>query len=463
MTRDPLNEDHLRAALRAEAAAIAPDDDASLDTIRRRGRTAIVRRRAVLGGVLGVAVLLAGAAVVLPQLGDDDDTVIVDPGPDDPTSTTAPEPTTTVPPTTTTPPAENASYLWPPPGHQQYTDPVDAARSFVTEYVGFADPQFGEVREAEPRLVEVDVLALGEEGQPFGGQVWSTLQVAQIGDGTWRVRSAASEEVMVEDVEATGSSVTVRGRGTGFEGTLNAYAVTADGGRLGDPAIITVECCTDPQPFAATIAVPARPASVLVVAATGLEGGSDFSAVPVATTSTTNVSVYFVGPDGTVQPVARRVPPPAVLGGALSALFNGPTDTETAAGVSTALPAAAPNLHPTATINGDVATVDIPVGLAQPDPSQAGQTLPADQAGIMVEQLYRTVFQFPNVSQVQFTLSGSCEDFGLRIGRGAPACSTGPSWRARTDPYSTHLAPLSGASCVEDGLGLRTAAGRGLL
>jgi Sporulation and spore germination len=420
MSPDLLPEDRLRDALRAEAAAVEPADEFSLDTIRRRGRSAIARRRAVVGG-LSAVVVAAGAFLAVSLLGDDDQTVVVDPGPEETTSTTVPEPTvTTVPSTTTPPPAAEQPYLWPPPGHAQYTDPVEAARSFVTEYVGFAGPQFGEVREAEPRLVEVDVLALGENGQPFGGRVWSTLQVAQAGDGTWRVRSAASEDVVIEDVEATDAAVTVTGRGTGFEGTLNGYAIDADGVRLGEPSIITVDCCAGLQPFESTIAVPERPASVLVISSTGLQAGSFFSAVPVASATSTGtaVSVYFVGLDGAVVPVLRSVTPPAVLNGALVALFDGPTADELARGLTTSLPANAGEFDPTATITAGIAHVDMPIGIAQPDPSQPAHTLPPDYARIMVEQMWRTVFQFDNISQVEFTLSGSCEDFGRWTGLG---------------------------------------------
>jgi hypothetical protein len=403
MSPDLLPEDRLREALRTEAAAVEPSDDTSLDTIRRRGRAAIARRRAVVGG-LSAIVLAGGAFLAVSLLGDDDQTVIVEPGPDESTSTTSPEPTTTpTAPVTTTPapPVTELPYLWPPPGHDQYTDPVGAARSFVVEYVGFPEPRFGEVREAEPRLVEIDVLALGESGEPIGGQHWSTLQLRQVEGDVWRVSLATSDQVVIEGVESSDSVVTVRGIGNGFEGTLNAHAVDADGGRLGDPAIITVNCCEALEPFEATIAVPERPASVLVISSTGLEVGSDFAATPVANAGVA-VSVFFVGGDGTVQPVVRYVEPPAVLNGALAALLAGPAAGE---GVTTGLPA---GLTATAAISGDQATVD----LAGPE----GQALPPGQAERVVEQLSRTVFQFPNIEAVRFGLNGSCEDFGAWTG-----------------------------------------------
>jgi hypothetical protein len=285
MSPDLLPEDRLREALRTEAAAIEPADDTSLDTIRRRGRAAIARRRAVVGG-LSAIVLAGGTFLAVSLLGGDDQTVVVDPGPDESTTTARPtttlEPTTTpTAPTTTTPapPVTEQPYLWPPTDHAQYADPVEAARSFVVEYVGFPDPQFGEVREAEPRLVEIDVLAVGEDGQPFG-RVWSTLQLRQVEGDVWQVALATSTQVVIEGVESTDSAVTVRGIGNGFEGTLNAHALDAEGARLGDPVIITVNCCEALEPFDATIAVPRRPASVLVISSTGLEGGSDFAATP---------------------------------------------------------------------------------------------------------------------------------------------------------------------------------------
>jgi hypothetical protein len=411
MTEDRFDEDRLRSALHAGAGEVDPDEVTSLSTIRQRGRAAIRRRRAIAGGV-GALVLVAAAAVIIPQLGADEQSVIIEPGPQT-TTTIGPIPTTTSTVPTTTPPLDMTPYLWPPPGHDQYTDPTEAARSFATEYVDLPDPMLGAPRAAEPRLVEIDVLAQDENGRPFDGRIWSTLQVAQTADGTWRVRSAASEEVVIESFTASATSVTMAGRGNGFEGTMNASALDADGNRLGE-SVVTVLCCEGPQPFETTFAVSGLPSSLLLVSSTGLESGSAFSALPNAPAVVgTAVQVYFVGSDGTVQPQIRHVEPPAVLNGALAALFAGPSADEH---MTTALPEAAATMTPAATIAGGEATVDIPIALAQPDPSQPGAVLPVDQADLVIEQLTRTVFQFDNLTAVTFELGGSCEDFGRWTG-----------------------------------------------
>ena len=419
MTRDPMDEHRLRDALHAEAAGVEPADEASLDAIRQRGRAAIVRRRAVVGG-LGGLILVAGLALVLPRLGDDDQTVVVDPGPEATTTTPVepmPTPTPTTPSTTVPPAAEATPALWPPPDHEQYTDPVEAARSFVAEYVGFPSPRFGDLREAEPRLVELDVLAVREDGTPFEGQVWSTLHLRQVEDDRWLVTLATSDGVIIEGVDASDTSMTVRGIGNGFEGTLNAFAVAASGSRVGDPAIITVDCCEALEPFEATIAVSERPASALVISSSGLEFGSDFAAVPIGATA--RVEVHLVAPDGTIQAAPRDVTAPAVLNGALRALLEGPTPAETDEGYTTAipvLPEVPPALLAGASISDGVATVTLPLALAQA-PDGPGGTLPPERSALMVEQLSRTVFQFPNIVEVEFQLDGSCQDFALWIGR----------------------------------------------
>ncbi|MGH9185836.1 MAG: hypothetical protein ACRD0U_08505, partial [Acidimicrobiales bacterium] len=76
-------EDRLRAAMRAEANGVDPDEPGSLDTIRSRGRAARNRRRAVLGGTFAL-VMLAAAAAVVPRLGDGGEDIDVA---DDPTTT----------------------------------------------------------------------------------------------------------------------------------------------------------------------------------------------------------------------------------------------------------------------------------------------------------------------------------------------------------------------------------------
>jgi hypothetical protein len=423
MTRAPLTEDRLRAALHATADGVEPDDDtAALATIRRRGRTAIVRRRAVLGGALAAAVV-GVVAIVVPQLGDETSRVDVITPPDE-TTVTEPEPapTTTV---TPTPPVEQ-TYLWPPPGHPTYTDPVEAARSFVAEYVGISDPPLGDVVEEEPRRVQVPVFTRGEDGSVREDITRSTIHLFQVEDDTWRVTLAQSESIVVDSVQVAQSAaaITVNGRGRGFEGTIIGEARAADGSPIVDQEIATAGCCETLEPFEITFTLPRPPAptdSVLLYNDAGFEGAvPDFTVVPAVTTTATGttVDVYLVGPGGDIVPVTRSVTGRAVLNGALRSLLEGPTPEEAAQGYTSAipiLPEVPPALLATATITDGVAHVDMPINFAQ-EPASPGQTLPPERAAQVVEQLWRTAFQFLNISQVEFTLSGSCEDFGLWTG-----------------------------------------------
>jgi hypothetical protein len=425
MNRAPLTEDRLRSALHASADDVEPDESSALDTIRRRGRTAIVRRRAVLGGALA-AVVVGVVAVVVPQLGDETSTVdVIDPGPEE-TTVPEPGPTTTVPPAPA--PAEQ-TYLWPPAGHATYADPLETARSFVAEYVGVADPPLGQVMEEEPRRVQVPVYARGENGEVREDITRSTIHLFQVEDDTWRVTRALSDAIVVDymEVAQSAASILVGGRGRGFEGTI---IITARDGasppnELTDHEIVIAGSAEELLPFETTLTLSRPPAltdSVFLFNDAGFEGAvPDFTVLRAETTvppEGSSVEVYFVDTAGAVVPVARSVGSPAVLNGALAALFDGPTDAERAQGIRSALPELARDFPPTATITDGVAHVDIPweVGLG-PDDSGGGQPLPPGDAPLVVEQLWRTVFQFPNISQVEFTLSGSCEDFGTWIGQ----------------------------------------------
>jgi hypothetical protein len=419
MSRAPLTEDRLRAALHATADGVEADEPAALDTIRRRGHTAIVRRRAVLGGALA-AVVVGAVALVVPQLGDEGSTVIVDPGPEE-TTVPEPGPPTTVPPE---PAPSGQTYLWPPAGHATYTDPVETARSFVTEYVGIVDPPLGEVIEEEPRRVEVPVLTRAEDGSVLDDIIRSSIHLVQVEDGTWRVTLASSESVVIDSLEVSQSAaaIVVRGRGRGFEGTV---IITARDGasppnQLTDDEIVIAGSGEELLPFETTLTLSRPPVptdSVIAYNDAGFEGAvPDFTVVPAITTTAApgrTVDVYFVGSGGAIEPVARSITPPAVLNAALAALFDGPTAEEQARGLTSALPSGAADHHPTARLDAGVATVDIPVEVARLDPAAPGQSLPAEDGRRAIEQMTATVFQFENVEQVNFTVGGSCEDFLL--------------------------------------------------
>lgn len=85
-----------------------------------------------------------------------------------------------------------------------------------------------------------------------------------------------------------------------------------------------------------------------------------------STTSTTaaapapvevTVQVYLLGPSGHLVAVGRDVPFPAPMSGVLGALVDGPTNTEAANGLQSAIPAQTQVVS--ATVAGGVATVDL--------------------------------------------------------------------------------------------------------
>ena len=76
------------------------------------------------------------------------------------------------------------------------------------------------------------------------------------------------------------------------------------------------------------------------------------------------MQIYLIGPGGRLAPVARDVPVSAPdLATVIEALVAGPTDTETAAGLQTAVPPQTTVLG--ATIANGIATVDLGGTFAQ--------------------------------------------------------------------------------------------------
>ncbi|HLX87766.1 MAG TPA: GerMN domain-containing protein [Acidimicrobiales bacterium] len=112
-----------------------------------------------------------------------------------------------------------------------------------------------------------------------------------------------------------------------------------------------------------------------------------------------SVQVFLLAPGGHVAAVSRDVPVPAPLAAVLGALVDGPTNTEAAAGLSTAIPAQTQVIS--ATVTGGTATVDLGgtfgqlVGPAQID---------------AVAQIVFTATALPGVTGVAFELSGQPVD-----------------------------------------------------
>jgi len=177
-----------------------------------------------------MAVIAALVAVLVWPSGDGDEAVTT------PTTTLAP--TTSATPTTeratvttATPvpaPVDASTAVFPDAsGAIRYDDPVDAARRFAVDFVGFTDPLVGEFLQGDARSGEVEVRAT------TAGPV-TTVFVRQLGpDGTWWVLGAATGNIATDAPgpgEAISSPVTVSGNALTFEGIVNVE-IRQDGAR----------------------------------------------------------------------------------------------------------------------------------------------------------------------------------------------------------------------------------------
>ncbi len=193
-----------------EATAAAPDDP------QRRGWW-------IAAGLVLVAAVVVGLILLLG--GDDDDTddeasptTTVAPSTTDAVTTTEAATTTTEAPTTSGPAPVDPNALWPAQGSTtRFTDPVEAARSFATELLGFTAPVVGELQQGDARSGEVEV------GPTEEGPV-TTVFVRQLGPGDdWSVIGAETANIELATPEP-GAQITsptqLTGRAHAFEGTV---------------------------------------------------------------------------------------------------------------------------------------------------------------------------------------------------------------------------------------------------
>jgi hypothetical protein len=117
-----------------------------------------------------------------------------------------------------------------------------------------------------------------------------------------------------------------------------------------------------------------------------------------------------------VRPVPTALPTTPVestqaaeerLAAYLQAVLTSADDTEAQVGLASSFTDASALESVTLTEDGEV-TVDFNAGIS----SQIGDLHPGLATHYMLEQLYRTLFQFRDVSKVTLTLDGSCEAFG---------------------------------------------------
>jgi len=424
---DDLNlEDRVRGALRAHGDRVRPDDEAGLDRIRHRGARARARRRAALTGA-GMALTLVAALVVVPRLSDDDPSRVEVVPADDSSTTAPPEPAPT---TTEGEPhgrvAVPSGVLWPPPDLAPFADPLDAARSFVEDYVGIDDPPLSAFRQTAPGTGEVDVRRRGEDGSEMAA-VASVLTLTELDDGTWGITSALSEAILVDKHRVTPgaeSTITVEGRGRGYEGTI--VATVRERG-MGAGESLAVEqtiagCCESLEPFSVALTFarsdpPSFDGTVLLTTDSGLDGGVvDFTVRPVtfstfsssvsATPPGESLDVWFLEGEQLVAVPRARPESSGVLRAALEALLAGPTAEERAQGLGSAFGDGSEGLLAEVTITDGLAVVDFDDRLRE----TTGGLASASSAALL-EQLNRTVLQFDTVERVEYRLGGSCDAF----------------------------------------------------
>ena len=139
---------------------------------------------------------------------------------------------------------------------------------------------------------------------------------------------------------------------------------------------------------------------------------------PTATTAPSPIEVpvqiYLIGPGGHLAPVARDVPVSAPdLATVIEALVAGPTDTETAAGLQSAVPPQTTVLG--ATIANGIATVDLGGTFAQ---------LVLTQEIEAVAQVVFTSSALPGVTGVAFELGGLPVEVPVASGAEVAVAST---------------------------------------
>ena len=173
-----------------------------------------------------VAVLAIVAVVVFVATDDDQDvsTAVTTTLPEATTTSTltpaSPATSTTTGATTTTAaPADTDSAVWPTAGStRRFTDPVEAATSFATDFVGFTDPVVGEFQQGDSRSGEVEV-------RPRATGPVTTVLVRRLGaDDSWWVLGTATANIEVDDPTALmtiAEPVKLSGRARAFEGNVN--------------------------------------------------------------------------------------------------------------------------------------------------------------------------------------------------------------------------------------------------
>ncbi|HLJ07867.1 MAG TPA: Gmad2 immunoglobulin-like domain-containing protein [Acidimicrobiia bacterium] len=349
-------------------------------------------------------------------------------------TTTAASGTTTSAPATTVPALvpNEADAVYPSPGSgTRFADPVPAARSFASDFVGFARPVLG-------RFVATGVQTGTVAVRSTSGGAVTTVRLAHIA-GSWWVLGASTPHIRLDAPVASGavaSPMRLRGMSTAFEAQVNVE-VREDGQRtpIGTGRLVGGSMGVM-APFDASVAFggPSSQRGALVLFTVSMKDGTLYEAtvvrvafVPAATLVPASacpnytmerptapagemvVTVFYsCGVDGPPVPTYRLYPPTtAVLRTALDQLFAGPSAQERAAGLTSWFSTSTAGYVRSVTLSSGKATVD----LADLRPVIPNASASAG-SHLLLAQLDATVFQFATVTSVIYEIDGSCQTFG---------------------------------------------------
>lgn len=202
------------------------------------------RFRLIALAVIALIVVAIGAYLLVDGGDEDESSVATSSSPAETTAATQPattepettEPPATEPPATAAPTTDGASTtvpddparpaIWPwSESDLRFDDPVEAATSYATEFLGFDDPMVGEFLSGDSRSGEVEITpgAIGPTTVVFVRQLTA--------DDTWWILGSATENIVL-DAPETGdvveSPLPLVGEARAFEGTVEVE-IRADG------------------------------------------------------------------------------------------------------------------------------------------------------------------------------------------------------------------------------------------
>lgn len=197
------------------------------------------RFRLIALAVIALIVVAIGAFLLVDGGDDDESSVATSSSAAESTAATQPATTespATEPPATTAPTTDTASTtvpidptrsaIWPwAESDVRFDDPVEAARNYATEFLGFEEPEVGEFLSGDSRSGEVEITpgAIGPTTVVFVRQLTD--------DDTWWILGSAAENIVLDEPE-TGdvveSPLPLVGEARAFEGTVEVE-IRADG------------------------------------------------------------------------------------------------------------------------------------------------------------------------------------------------------------------------------------------